>query len=72
MVLAKLETSMQENQNGLFSGSLVAKTLHCQCMGLGSIPNHGTRSHMSQVRVQMPELMILKATVEIKYPMCCN
>ena len=33
--------------------------------GPGSIPGHGTRSHMPQLRVQMPELLI-------RDPSCCN
>ncbi|TEA36880.1 hypothetical protein DBR06_SOUSAS32310013, partial [Sousa chinensis] len=32
--------------------------------GLGSIPGQGTRSHMSQLRVRMPQLKIPHATTK--------
>ena len=32
---------------------------------LGSIPDQGTRSHMLQLRVSMPQLKILHATLKI-------
>ena len=41
-----------------FPGGPVAKTLHSQCRGLGSIPGVGTVSHISQLRVHMPQLRL--------------
>ena len=38
------------------TGGPVVKTLHSQCRGLGLIPSQGTRSHMLQLRVCMPQL----------------
>ena len=40
--------------------------------GPGSIPGQGTRSHMLQLRVCMPQLKIPHATVKIKEPTCHN
>ena len=42
----------------------MAKTWHSQYRGLGSIPVQGTRSHMPELRVQMPKLKILYATTK--------
>ena len=42
----------------------MAKTWHSQYRGLGSIPGQGTRSHMPELRVQMPKLKILYATTK--------
>ena len=39
-----------------FTGGSVVRTLHCQCRGPGLIPSQGTRSHMPQLRVCMPQL----------------
>ncbi|TEA31331.1 hypothetical protein DBR06_SOUSAS710105, partial [Sousa chinensis] len=39
--------------------------------GPGSIPGKGTRSHMQQLRVHMPQLKILHTTTK-KIPACCN
>ena len=47
-----------------FPGGPVAKTLHSQCRGPGSIPDQGTRSHMLQLRSSMPQLKILRATTK--------
>ena len=38
--------------------------------GPGSIPGQGTRSHMPQLRIRMPQLKIPHATT--KDPMCRN
>ena len=38
--------------------------------GLGSIPGQGTRSHMPQLRVRVPQLKIPHATT--KDPVCRN
>ena len=40
--------------------------------GLGLIPGQGTRSHVLNLRVYMPQLKIPHATMKIKNPMCCN
>ena len=40
--------------------------------GLGSIPGQGTRSHIPQLTVCIPQLKILYATTKTEYPMCCN
>ena len=40
-----------------FPGGPVAKTMHGpNARGLGSIPGQGTRSHMPQLRVCMPQI----------------
>ena len=39
-----------------FPDGPVAKTPCSQCRGPGSIPGQGTRSHMPQLRVCMPQL----------------
>ena len=41
---------------GYFPGSSVAKIPHSQCRGPGYDPGQGTRSHMPQLRVPMPQL----------------
>ena len=41
-----------------FSGGPVAKTPCSQCRGQGTIPGWGTRSHMLQPRVSVPQLKI--------------
>ena len=41
---------------GDFPGGLAAKTPHSQYRGLGIIPGQGTRPHMPQLRVRMPQL----------------
>ena len=46
--------------------------------GLGSIPGQGTRSHMPQLRIRMPQLKILHVTTkrsrtpQLKDPACRN
>ena len=40
--------------------------------GLGSIPSQGTRSHVLQPRIHMPQLKILHATTNVKDPTCHN
>ena len=45
---------------GDFPGGPVAKTLGCQCLGLGFNPCQGTRSHMLQLK------KILHGTMKIK------
>ena len=45
----------------------MAKTWHSQYRGLGSIPVQGTRSHMPELRVQMPKLKILYATTKTRH-----
>ena len=45
----------------------MAKTWHSQYRGLGSIPGQGTRSHMLELRVQMPTLKILYATTKARH-----
>ena len=39
-----------------FPGDPVAKTLNSQCREPGSIPGQGTRPHIPQLRVHMPQL----------------
>ena len=70
-------TSEGEASGRVFSqdlpGGPVAKTLHSQCRGLGSIPRQGTRSHMLQPKIphaetktqcsQMNKLILLKKSV---------
>ena len=43
---------------------LVVRTQHMQCQGPSLIPGQGTRSHMLQLRVHMPQLKILQATTK--------
>ena len=50
METEKSETKERNPKDGLPSGP-VAKTLHSQCRGLGSVPGLGTRSHLLQLRV---------------------
>ena len=56
------ESSLKEDLVGEgernFPGGSVAKTLCFECKGLGSIPGQGTRSHMPQTGVCMPQLKI--------------
>ena len=40
--------------------------------GLGSIPSQGTRSHVLQPRIHMPQLKISHATTNVKDPTCHN
>ena len=51
-----------------FPGGLVAKTPCFQCNDLGSIPGRGTRSHMLQLRVHVPQLKIPHAAMKTKNP----
>ena len=44
---------------GYFPGGPVAKTLHSQCRGLGSVPGQGTRSHVLQLRIHTLQQKIL-------------
>ena len=46
---------------------LVVRTQRMQCQGPGLIPGQGTRSHMLQLRVHMPQLKILHATSKIHH-----
>ena len=39
--------------------------------GLGSILGQGTKSHMLQLRVRVPQLNILHAAIKIKDIACC-
>ena len=43
---------------------LVVRTQHMQCQGRSLIPGQGTRSHMLQLRIHMPQLKILHATTK--------
>ena len=52
-----------------FPGGPVAMTPYFQCRGL---PGQGTRSHMPQIRVCLPQRKILHAAKEIEDPVCCN
>ena len=55
---------------GDFPGGPVAKTLSSQCGmgGLDSVPDRGTRSHMLQLGVHMPQPKIL----QLKIPHAAN
>ena len=44
----------KKGNNKHFPGDAVIKTPHSQCRGPGSIPGHGTRFHMMQLRLHMP------------------
>ena len=46
----------------------MAKTPCFQCNDLGSIPGKGTRSHMLQLRVHVPQLKIPHAAMKTKNP----
>ena len=59
-------------KTGNFPGVPVAKTLCSQYRGPGSILGQGTRSHMLQLRVYMPQLQILHATANSEDPECYN
>ena len=53
------------------SGGPVARTPHSpKAGGLGSIPGQGTRSHMLQPRVHMPQLKIPHPVMKIESPEC--
>ena len=53
----KLKTKqMTIMKRGNFPGGPVAKTLHSQKGDPGLTPGQGTRSHMPQLRVCMPQL----------------
>ena len=43
-----------------------AKTPRSQCRGQCLIPGQGTRSHLLQLRVRMPQLNILLATINTR------
>ena len=47
-----------------FPSGPMAKTLCSRCSDLGSIPGQGTRSHMLQLRVHMPQPKILSAATK--------
>ena len=53
---------MVKTTNRDFPGGPVAKTPCFQSRGPGSIPGQGTRSHMLELRVHMPQLKIPHAT----------
>ena len=50
-----------------FPGGPVAKPPHSNAGGPGSTPGQGTRSHMLQLRVHMPQLKILCATTKTQH-----
>ena len=45
----------------------MAKTLHSQCRGPGSIPGRGTRFHMPQLRGHRQQLKILNASTKTRH-----
>ena len=47
-----------------FSGGPVTKTSHLSARVLGTIPDQGTRSQIPQLRVCMPHLKILHASIK--------
>ena len=75
MLLIHVDLKERERQRGVFGltseeslrtwgdfpGGPVAKTLHSQCRGLGSVPGQGTRSHMPQLRIHTLQQKILCA-----------
>ena len=54
---------MLRNHGRDFPGGPVAKILHPNAWGLGSIPGQGTKSHMPQLESLMLQLKIPHATV---------
>ncbi|TEA24167.1 hypothetical protein DBR06_SOUSAS2610126, partial [Sousa chinensis] len=55
--------------------SLLAQSLRLhtpKAGGLGSIPGQGTRSHMPQLRVRMPQLRSRRASKKIEDSACHN
>ena len=59
----KVKTNKQKKTRQNFHNGPLAKTPHSNARSLGSIPGQGTRSHMLQLRVCVPQLKILE---------CCN
>ena len=56
-----------------FSGGPVAKTLSSRVQaGLGLIPGRGTRFHMRQLSVLLPQVKIPHAAMKIEDPECHN
>ena len=53
-----------------FRGGPVAKLHSPNAGGLGLIPGQGTRSHMLQLRVHMPQLKTPHATRKTQVPKC--
>ena len=61
---AALPTAQEEEGGGkVFPSGPVARTPHSQCKGTGSIPGQGTRSHMLELGVYMPQLKIRHAAI---------
>ena len=59
----KKKCYLKSTKRGL-PGVSVSKTLRFQCRGPGSFPGQGTRSHMLQLRVHMPQLLIISNNSE--------
>ena len=53
--------------HGDFLGGPMAKILHSQCRGPGSIPGRGTRFHMPQRRGHRQQLKILHASTKTRH-----
>ena len=65
------EIRLKAKSPGGFPGGPVAGRLHAaDAEGPGSIPGQGTRSHMLQLRVAMPQLKIPHGTVKMADPTC--
>ena len=58
-VLYRLWRTLAKEVSWDFPGGPGAKTPSSQAGGVGSIPSQGTRSHLPQLRVRMPQLKIL-------------
>ena len=66
------EHAQLSRSRGDFPGGLVAKTPGSQSRAPGLMPSQGTRCHMLQRRVQMPQPKISNTAMKIEEPVCHN